>query len=548
MVAVRRVGTIGSCVAALLVGACGGGSSNSGNSTPQPPPAPPPPTLDPQYVASAASPFASGCDGVPANGTFYLDAEVEPYLAVDPQNAQHLVGAWQQDRWSNGGARGIVAGVSTDGGHTWSRRALAFSRCGGGNAGNGADFERASDPWVTIGPDGTVHALAIAFSGFSLMPGSVSAIVGARSTDGGATWGAPSTLRVDADSAFNDKGSITADPLDARFVYAVWDRLVTENTGPTWLARSVDGGATWQAGRMIYDPGANNQTIANAIVVLPNGTLVDMFFELDSTSDTTFTSHIGVMRSTDNGETWSAPIKVADAFPVGTRDPETGASVRDSTIVPAIAAGAGGKLIVVWQDSRFSNGARDAIAASHSDDGGLTWSAPVRVNADVSKPAFSPTANVRSDGVFGVTYYDFRPNTTSAATLLTAYWLARSADAVTWQEHQVAGPFDLDLAPQVASDGSGAFLGDYQALGSAGTLFLPFFTRTNGSNANRTDIYIAPAVSATGNASTLLTGAGLTATATTERFVPSAELRQRVSENLRAALRQRLPRPGTPTP
>lgn len=492
------------------------------------------------YLASAASPFASGCDGVAAVGTVYVNAEVEPYVAVDPQNGQHLAAVWQEDRWSTGGSRGIVAGVSSDGGHTWTRHALAFTRCGGGNAANGGDYERASNPWITIGPDGTVNVLALGFSGAVLAAGSASAVLAARSTDGGTTWGASSTLIVDHDIAFNDKGAITADPTDAHLVYAVWDRLVSDNTGPTWFARSTDGGATWQAARPIYDPGANNQTISNAIVVLPNGTLVDMLLELDATSATTFTSHIAVIRSTDNGATWSAPVKVADNLTVGTRDPDTGTVIRDSALIPEIAVGAGGKLFVVWQDSRFSNGVRDGIALSQSNDGGLTWSAPTQVNGSGTVAAFGPMVHVRGDGVVGVTYYDFRPNTTATATLLTDCWLARSASGTTWVESQIAGPFDLALAPVVTTPGSGYFLGDYQGLGSSGNLFEPLFVLTTSDAGNRTDVFAAPAVSGTGSVSAAV-AAGPPPGGGAEVFAPTPEVRQRVSDNIMRARRERLP-------
>src|SRR5580704_17993549 len=78
---------------------------------------------------SGFSPLASGCDGVAPTGTLYPSAEVEPMLALDPTNANHLIGVWQQDRWSDGGAQGQLAGVSFDGGRTWSRTSAALSRC-----------------------------------------------------------------------------------------------------------------------------------------------------------------------------------------------------------------------------------------------------------------------------------------------------------------------------------------------------------------------------------------------------------------------------------
>ena len=83
---------------------------------------------------------------------------------------------------------------------------------------------------------------------------------------------------------FNDKQTITADPTDANKVYAVWDRLLFPTSerasvisglvtnafrGPIWFNRSIDGGGSWEQPRQIYDPGQNDQTIANQIVVLP---------------------------------------------------------------------------------------------------------------------------------------------------------------------------------------------------------------------------------------------------------------------------------------
>ena len=450
---------------------------------------------DPQFTASAQSPFASGCDNVAATGTLFPNAEVEPMVAVDPTNAANLVGVWQQDRWSNGGSHGLLTGYSSDGGRTWSRTAATFARCAGGTPANGGDYERASDPWVTFAPDGTAYQSSLSFSGVENQPGSSSAVLVSRSTDRGRTWSAPVTLIRDGPAAFNDKDAITADPTDARYVYATWDRLAG-NRGPSYLARTTDFGATWEPAHAIFDPGAANQTLNNQIVVLPDGTLVN-FFTLFNPDPS-----LAIIRSADKGATWSAPIVIAQALSLGVKDPENGKDVRDSATLGSIAVSRQGMLVAVWQDSRFSGGVRDGIALSRSSDAGLTWSAPVRVNHEPGVPAFSPTVTVRDDGTIGVTYYDFRNNTADPSTLPTDLWLAQSGDGVTWRESHVTGPFDLSIAP----DAEGLFLGDYHGLTSIGATFVPFYVRTNNGNpGNRTDVF-AGLVNSTGKATKAASG------------------------------------------
>src|SRR4029453_13351993 len=138
-----------------------------------------------------------GSAGVPATGFLFRGAEVEPMVARHPADPNHLIGVWQQDRWSDGGAAGLLTAASFDGGRTWSRSAAPLSRCTGGNAANGGDYPRASDPWVTISPDGTAYQIAIAFGGGLFAPNSFGAVLVSRSADGGRTWGPPTTLISD---------------------------------------------------------------------------------------------------------------------------------------------------------------------------------------------------------------------------------------------------------------------------------------------------------------------------------------------------------------
>src|SRR5262249_6428367 len=145
----------------------------------------------------------------------------------------------------------------------------------------------------------------------------------------------------------NDKPAITADPTNPTYAYLTWDRYdIIPNLQPTYFARTTDGGQTWSTPVAIYDPGFNLGTLSNQIVVMPNGTLVDMFAEFNfSTGDVS----IKVIRSTDHGQTWSGPTLVSPLEQVYETDADHLIPVRAGDI-PDIAVDAKtGALYVVFQ-------------------------------------------------------------------------------------------------------------------------------------------------------------------------------------------------------
>jgi hypothetical protein len=416
-----------------------------------------------------------------------LNDAFEPFMAVNPVNQKNIVVVWTQGLLQN-----IIAAVSQDGGWTWQQVPVPFTVCSGG------PLLGASDTRVCFAPSGDAYVIAVVANDLPTR-----GIAVCKSIDGGLHWSQPVLLQgLTGDTHL---AVIAADPADARRLYAIWDGDDKGHRSPASFTRTMDGGNTWEPPRAIVQPKPQDYVQFSQLLVLPNGTLVDVYDEVDVKDsghgiEQSFT--LKVIRSTDQGLTWSNPSLAATLLPLyggpdGNMinvDPETGQLVFDANSPSITVDNRTGNIYAVWEDGRFSNFQSNEIAFSMSADGGLTWSSPIRVNQAplnipaLNRQAFLPMVAVASDGTIGVSYYDFRFNDTNPG-LPTDRWLVRcqpvaarpATNPANWgnEVRLTDSSFNMEACGTVLG---GFYPGDYSGLATIGNDFVSTFTQVDQDN------------------------------------------------------------------
>jgi photosystem II stability/assembly factor-like uncharacterized protein len=416
---------------------------------------------------------------------------VEPLVAVNPTNPQNVIGVFQEDRWSDGGAHGLLAAVSFNGGASYVNRWAEFSACS--DRPETPEFEhlpRATDPWVSFDAAGRAYQV-----GLPIIDGSLTgeaAVTTSYSDDGGLTWSAPVDVVREDDptgATFFDKQSITADPYHSGRAWVTWiqGNLPGENIsfsklahafsyrGTPMISRTTDGGRSWSPAEAMTN--ANLYAQGNQIVVLPDGTLIDsqaILFKGSGIQPNAKGTYMAVMRSSDGGRHWSAPSTVAPLGTVGvTAD---GQPLRVGDYLPDLAEDpATGGLYMTWADGL--GGTTNKIVLSRSTDGGRHWSTPTVLSHHNSAQSFNHAVTVGNDGELAVLYYDDYRND-SASGIPTDVYLRHSSDGgQTWSAPQQLASFDFANGPVAR----GYFVGDYQGLAPIGARGLLAFFGVTGS-------------------------------------------------------------------
>lgn len=329
-----------------------------------------------------------------------LTAHNSPSLVANPANAANLAIANRIDtpRFS------CALHVSHDGGAAWSQTPIPIPE---------GEEPKCLAPDAAFGIDGVLYVSFVTLKGDGNVP---SGAWVALSRDGGRTVSAPT--RVAGPLAF--QVGVAADPSVPGRLYVTWLQathtaaLGFPETGyPVSIARSDDGGATWQ-GPARVSPLSRDRVVAPSLAVGRAGELYVAYLDLGDDRLDYEGAHGGlggepypgrwrlvVARSADGAATWQESVAEPDLVP-------TERFVVFNPPFPSVAVDRGtGRVYVSFADGR--RGDADVVVWSSEDGEG--WSEGRRVNdtpSDDGTAQYLPRVAVGSGGRLDVVYYDRR--------------------------------------------------------------------------------------------------------------------------------------------
>lgn len=385
-----------------------------------------------------------------------LDGEVS--LAVDRASGR-MVAAWMQQVAGLGNpalATDVVVTSSSRDGVHWSRAGAPPGVMVCEAPPGPADAE--VDPSVSVGPDQRWYLGRL---GADELPGPslTHGLFVSRSADG-VRW--EPLARPVPDRLSDDFDTVVADPSRPGRAYATRTDYNTPDPLPPTSSRiaispTTNGGATFGAPTTVHQSRRGFLDVVARLVAFPDGSLLDVYTEIPTDTFSTpgpFTLY--ATRSRDHARSWSRPVTIATGNFADLVDPHTHAVYAPYCCVSSLAAGPNDSAHLTWVTETGPTSADVHLASSA--DGGRSWSEL----ATLQRPAQAFQSTVAAGhGTIALTFYDFSGEQPADQGRPTTLWLARSADdGASWAIEPLAGPFDLRSAGTV---GVGA-LGDYQAL------------------------------------------------------------------------------------
>lgn len=449
-------------------------AATSATQTRQPRVASIPVALDPRVGSNLR--LGDDPSALPAGRT----AQAEPHIARSVVNPDFLAATFQEGRYAvNGGSVDCGYSVSADGGLTWTRALIPnLTQASGGT------YFRATDPVAGFDLSGNLYLNTEVATDANFNGGRV---VISKSTNSGQTFGNPVTVYSPPNAnVFPDKNWMAintfAGTATVGRILITFTRFVS-NVSPIYHTYSDNGGASWTTAAAVHNVSTSAQ--GSQPVYLPNGNAVIVYWNFAAPE------HLEVVRSTNGGNTFTAPVLIANA--AEWNEP----SIRTGGFLPAATTNRTGNNIFVVYQTVLAGSPR--VAFTKSTDGGATWSVPVAISDNPSGlGVFNPAIATSADGqTLAVAFYDHRNN--PASSTLVDMYLAQSFDGgTTWQSNirLTSQSTDASLAPLTSS---GYMLGDYLGVAEPANANIPAVpvwvdTRTGDPDPFIARVGIAPQV------------------------------------------------------
>jgi hypothetical protein len=252
-------------------------------------------------------------------------------------------------------------------------------------------------------------------------------VMGQLSTDGGKTWSKAEPVTSAAHGEPSELYGAMA--TYGKNVYVGYLDYGTPVTG-LGLVRSSDGGKTF--GEAFPVESSTCACCDNALTVDGKGTLFLAFRDMDQQTAKTQIRDTGIVRSYDNGKTWSDPIMLGDDNWEFNGCPESGPELAvdgDDTVHGVYWTGKPG---------------RPGVYYTSSKDGGASFTKPAAVAVDDFYPPPYIDIAVQDDGTGWIVWDDRR-------TKDRQVHLARVKDG---KVETTDGPMDAGVTPAIDTDGS----------------------------------------------------------------------------------------------